>query len=440
MPQAVVWIAGGVLGLLVLGFALVGALFWFRRTPLKRVRDLDGGGDVPPVDDEDFIRAAERHLHTDLVDGHRVEVLFDGDETYPRLLEDLSGAERLITWHVFWYRKGKLANRLKDVLTERARAGVEVLFLHDWFGTDVEQAYLSELRDAGVTTATFRKPSLRRIYDLNERSHVRAVIIDGEVAWTGGFAIADEWLGDGRSPGCFRDTSVRFEGPAVHQLQAAFADEWVEATGDLLVGPAVFPGRGDGPGLNGDGGGANGTVAGLLHSAPSLGATEAERFFALSLLAARETCWVTSGYFVPNADFRRLLCQKVDEGVDMRILHPGGNTDRPATWYAARRHYEELLERGVRIWEYEPTMIHAKTIVVDRRWCAVGTTNFDNRSMALNDEVSLLIRDESLARRLHDRFLDDIGRAEEVTLETHRSRGPASRVKETLADLVSPLL
>lgn len=457
MLEPIAWILGGVLALAMVLLALAGFLYWFRRTPLRTIRDLDGGADVPAVDRPDFLKAVQHHLGTHLAGGHRVEVLFNGEETYDRLFEDLGRAESLITWHVFWFRRGRLAARLKDVLSDRAHADVRVLLLHDWFGTDVGDGYLRDLREAGVETATFRKPTPDQLYKANQRSHVRAVVVDGTVGYTGGFAIADEWTGDGRSRDSWRDTNVRFEGPAVHQLQTAFASEWVEATGELLVGPRVFPGgngvdrpeEGGSEGATGGPsapGGSDGVgpdrraVAGLFQSAPSLGGTRAERFFALSLMAARETCFVTAGYFVPNAHFRRLLCAKARDGVDVRVLHPGRNTDRPATWWAARRHYEQLLRAGVRVYEYAPAMVHAKTLVVDRTWCAVGTANFDNRSMALNDEVSLLARDTGVGSRLHDRFLQDIGDALEVDAERHAARGWHARLLERAADLVSPVL
>jgi cardiolipin synthase len=261
--------------------------------------------------------------------------------------------------------------------------------------------------------------------------HVRAVVVDGGVGYTGGFGIDDRWLGDGRHPDQWRDTSVRVEGSAVNRLQAAFASNWAEATGELLLGDAVFRFE-DAPGPH---------TAGLLYSAPSFGSTAAERFFFTSLAAARERCYLTTAYFLPNRYFRRLLCEAAGRGVDVRVLTPGANTDRPSTWYAARGHYPELLEGGVRLYEYRPTMLHAKTMVVDGIWGMVGTLNFDNRSMVLNDEVALAFWDGTLGEALDGAFAEDLRRADELTLAgvRARSRGLA-RAGEWLAGRVERVL
>lgn len=476
-----------ILFLLPLAFFFVAGLQWWTRgTPLRRIRDLDPHTHPPRATEEGFLDMVAIHLQTPLAPGHDVELFHCGDELYPRLLDDLLAARALITWHVFWFRPGRLADRLKDVLTERAEAGVKILLLRDWFGSrPVPGRYWEELRGAGVEVATFRRPSFGHLFKAQQRSHARTVAIDGRVGYTGGFAIADEWLGDGRSPGSWRDTSVRFEGPSVHQLQAAFAIDWVEATGELVVGPLAFPDSGGvflggaepdgeeivqgasgaseapevgevgeavrssgsaGPGalLQDERGGPAASfqdcLAGFFRSSPSLGGTQAERLFALSMGGARELLWIASGYFVPDTQFRHLLMEAAGRGVDVRILHPGPRTDRRATLYAARNHYEELLEGGVRIYEYRPTMMHAKMLVVDGVWAAVGTPNLDNRSMALNDEVSVLMRNHDVADHLCRQFQEDLEHADEVDLETFRSRGAWERTKERVWDVFRPFL
>lgn len=425
------WIAlVGLAALVALG-AFVGAQFLTRGTPVERIRELERDQTAPTAGQAEFRRMMETHLSTELTRGNRVEVLFNGDEVYPRLFEDLRAARDLITWHVFWFKPGRLADELKDVLVERSRAGVDVLFLYDWFGSrGVDDGYFEELADAGVEVACFRPLRPTTVYKVQQRSHARTVIVDGRIGYTGGFAIHDDWLGDGRQEGQWRDTSVRFEGPAVYQLQAGFIDDWAEATAQLLIGDRVFP-EADRPGD---------VHAGVFFSAPALGATQVEQYFALSIRGAGETLFITNAYFVPDDDFRRMLVDAVGRGVDVRVLTPGGNTDRPSTWYAGRCHYEELLEAGVRIYEYRPTMVHAKTMVADGMWSSVGTMNFDNRSMALNDEVTLLCHDEHVARRLHDRFLQDIELADEIDLEAFGRRGGWEKAKERVWVLASRLL
>lgn len=425
----VLWGAGGLVG----GFLLfVGLQYLGRGSPVERVRLLDDGGVLPGASRDGFHRIVETHVNTELRPGARIEILFDGDQVYPRLFEDLKAAEDLITWHVFWFKPGTLAERLHEVLLERARAGVDVLLLYDRFGArGIEDEYWRTLEEAGCEVRCFRPLRWNRLYKWQQRSHTRTVTIDGTVGYTGGFAIHDDWLGDGRRPGQWRDTSARIEGRIVHRLQAAFVANWAEATGQLLVGQRLFP-----PDLD-DGGPHR---AGLLFSSPSIGSTDAERYFALSIAGAEERLYITNPYFVPDEDFRQMLEEAVARGVDVRILTPGRHTNRASTWYAARCHYEQLLEAGVRIWEYEPTMVHAKTLVADGAWCSVGTINFDNRSMSLNEEVTLLAQDAELGRRLEERFLEDLEHAVEVDPETFRRRGALERTRERFWVLCSRFL
>ncbi len=427
------YVLNAALGLLTLFFAAIGILYLTRGTPIRKIRVLEEDGDVPDVTDSRFLNTLQCHINTSLVEGNRVEILTNGDGVYPRLWDDLRAAKQVITWFVFWFKPGELADQVKEILIERARAGVRVLFLHDAYGSfGISREYLDELRHAGVEVASFRPLEWNTIYKFQQRSHMRAVVIDGCVGYTGGFAIEDDWRGDGRHTDQWRDTSVRMEGPAVLQLQAAFASAWAEATGELLIGAEIFPL--EQTGKRGD------HTAGLFYSAPSIGSTDAERLFALSICGACEYLYITNAYFIPDDDFRRLLCTAVDRGVDVRVLTPGENTDKKSTWYAARCHYEQLLEGGIRIYEYRPTMVHAKTLVVDGIWCAVGSMNFDNRSMALNDEVVLMMHDAEIGAELKAIFLEDIRLADELELESFQQRSSWERMKERAAVSVSRLL
>lgn len=427
---------GGLFALFGIVALIVGAQYVFRGNPVERVRvipDEDEGGEATSHAHPHFCRQLELHVETDLEPGSHVEVLFNGEQVYPRLWEDLRGAQRLITWHVYWFKPSSLADTLKQILIERARAGVEVLFLYDQFGASgTSTDYFDALRDAGVEVHRFRGVKWNTVYKAQKRSHIRAVVIDGSVGYTGGFGIHDDWRGDGRHEGQWRDTSVRLRGPVVHQLQSAFAADWTEATGELLVGDGLFPpevGELDGP-----------HHAGVVLGTPSIGSTDMERYLALSIFGARETLYITNAYFVPDDDFRHLLCEAKERNVDVRVLTPGANSDQTSTWYAGRAHYEQLLEAGVRIYEYRPTMVHAKTLVADGIWSAVGTVNFDNRSLSLNDEVTLLVYDREVAARLHDQFLEDLELADELSLEEFRERGAWARAKEYFWVIWSRLL
>ena len=409
------------------------ALYLLRETPVDRVRWLDGDGEQLAAGAPLFVEAVRLLTSTPIAPGNRVAVLANGDETFDRLWHDLARARAVITWQVFWFKPGRLAERALEVLAERAGAGVRVLCLLDaWGSRGLGDAYLARLRAAGVEVATFRPPRWRDLYKVQQRMHVRSVVVDGAVGYTGGFGIDDRWAGDGRRPGQWRDTNVRVAGPIVDRLQAAFVTNWAEATGEILLGRTVFS---LGDAVEGDG-----QAAGVLRGVPSLGSTVTERLFLLSILGARERLWVTNAYFVPDAAMRRLLTDAAGRGVDVRVLTPGRNTDRKSAWLAARSHYEALLRGGVRLYEYRPTMVHAKTFVADGRWSCVGSVNFDNRSMKLNTELAVVTPDPAAAAALERLFEADLAHADEVRLDEVRARGRRQRVAEHLARLVAPLL
>lgn len=285
------------------------------------------------------------------------------------------------------------------------------------------------------------------LHRVNARSHVRVISVDGVVGYTGGFGIADKWYGTGRLAGEWRETNVRFTGPAVGQLLAAFAVGWAEATGHLLTldPDAAAALTGDTPGEADTSApavvsrGLPVAAAGLLHTAPTLGSTRAERFLSLSIGSARERLYVTNAYFVPGTYFRRLLERAAARGVDVRVLTTG-SSDVSTTWYAGRAQYADLLAAGVRIYEYTPTMMHAKTMVVDGRWISVGSMNFDNRSLVFNDEANLVALDTALGSRLEAIFLADLAFAREVTPASFARRPWWHRPREWVASLLTRVL
>ena len=424
---------GLLVGVILLMFAFIGILYSLRGTPMKSVAAVGDRSGPPGVSDPLFLRTVELFTGTMLVSGHRVELLANGEELYPRLWDDLQAATRSITLQMYYCRPGVMADTLAAILTERARAGVRVLFLHDAFGSiDLTKKYLDGLREAGVTIAVFRPVHWYSLHKAQSRSHIRVVVVDGRVGYTGGFGLDDKWFGDGRQADQWRDTNVRFTGPAVLQLQATFAAGWVEATGTLIVGEEFFPLQND------DATGAQ--VAGLLHAAPSIGSTSASRFLALSIAGARERLYITNSYFVPDRAFRALLIAAVRRGVDVRVLTAGKRTDVKTTRWAGRAVYGDLLAGGVRMYEYEPTMMHAKTFVVDGRWCTVGTMNFDNRSMVFNDESNLLVSNADVGSALEEMFHADLTCAHEITLARYQKRPWTERLVELGASVVARLL
>ena len=420
------------LALMVLSLALIGGLSLTRGTPIGRVVTLSDSG-PPSVTDSLFERSFELFTGTHIFPGNIVEQAFNGDGTYPRLWADLRSAQRTITVQMYYSLPGKVADTMATILKEKARAHVRVLFLIDAFGSQhLTDDYLDSLRHAGVEVAKLRKLRWFTIHSASDRSHVRVVVVDGRVGYTGGFGLADYWLGDGHREDQWRESNVRFEGPAVMQLQSAFVAAWAEATGELLTGTLFFPAAGFQP--------VGATHAGLMYTAPTTGSTPAERFLALTISAARKTLYVANSYFVPDDDFRRLLARAAKRGVDVRILTVSTKTDVKTTWYAGRYRYEELLRNGIKVYEYQPTMLHSKTIVVDGIWSSVGSMNFDNRSMAFNNEANLVVLDTAFGAKMDASFLDDLRYAKQITLEEFQRRSFWSKMLEAGATLMSRLL
>jgi len=415
---------------IVLAFALIGFLHVTRGTAVRHVRGVSSDGMPIAVGEPEFPLMAAMATGASLQPGNLVEVLLNGDQTYPRLLDDLRSAQQSITLQLYYGAPGRMADALGQILIERARAGVRVFVLYDAFGTaDIPASHGDALRAAGVLVEPFRPIRLSTLHLAQNRSHVRGIIIDGRIGWTGGFGIDDKWLGDGRTNGSWRETNVRFEGPAVRQLQAAFVAAWTEATGVMLTGHATLS-----PHENGV------AAAGLLYSTPTLGSTAAERFFALSIAGARKTLYITNSYFAPERSFIEMLEAAAKRGVDVRILTAGARTDVSIVRDAGRAWYGTLLEAGVRVFEWQPSTLHAKAFVADGQWSTIGSMNFDNRSMALNDESTLMILDPTIGRQMDQIFLDDLRHAEEITMTTFRQRSFWARLTERLANLLTRLL
>lgn len=419
-----------VVGIVVLFLAAIGGLRSFRGLTIGRVRDLESR--VPPVSSAGFVSAVAVLARVPLLPGHTVELLCDGNETVPRLWADLAAARRSITMQVYYARPGRMAAELKAILIDRARAGVRVLLLFDAIGAGpLPESYFEELREAGVDAVRLRTVRPWSLHRAQHRWHSRAVVVDGSIGYTGGFGIADDWYGDGRTPGQWREINARVVGPAVLELQGAVVEAWTEERRTLPEAAPLLPER--------DGSGGP-HVAGVLFSGPGTGSTRAERLIALSTAAARERLLIWSSYFVPDRTLEWLLRSAARRGVDVRILTASERTDLPVVRLAGRATYGRLLESGVRIWEYQPTMMHAKGFVVDGVWCIVGAHNFDVRSAVLNEETSVLVRDGDLGARMEAMFMDDQSRAEEILLERWRRRPVREKVAGALLSTLERVL
>jgi cardiolipin synthase len=414
---------------LLLCLAWIGLLNLTRGTAVRHVRGVGADGAPIAVGEPQFPVAVTMLTGAWLAPGNRIDVMLNGDETYPRLWEDLKSAREAITLQLYYGNTGRMARTLGEILRERAAAGVRVFLLYDAFGTaDIPEEQMNLLRAAGAHVLPFRPIRLSALHLAQNRSHVRGIIVDGRIAWTGGFGIDDKWFGDGRTNGSWRETNVRFEGPAVRQLQAAFAAAWTEASGVLFTGRATLAAQ------------ENGVTAGLLYTTPTLGSTAAERFVALSIAAARKTLYITNSYFAPDRSFVEQLAAAAKRGVDVRVLTAGPRTDVNIVRLAGRASYDILLAAGVRIYEWQPTTLHAKTFVIDSEWSTIGSMNFDNRSLALNDEANLMVLDRAVGERMTGIFLEDLRSADEITAPTFRQRSWFQRLMERGASLLTRLL
>jgi len=409
--------------LLALVLMLIGILSITHDTPVTSVI-AEGDQDGPPgIEDPLFGHSMELFTGTHIDVGNKVEILLNGDGTYPRLWKDLASAERTITVQMYYSQPGKVADSLAKYLIDRVQHKVRVLLLLDAFGSQpLKKEWLQNLKNAGVEVVWLRPLRWYTLQKAAQRSHVRVVVVDGKIGYTGGFGLADYWLGDGHHEDQWRESNTRFEGPTVGALQATFAAGWAEATGELLTGDMFFPrisfaDIGD-------------VQAGLMHTIPSTGSTPAERFMALSIAGARKTLYISNSYFVPGENFMQLLLAAARRGVDVRVLTVSNKTDVKTTWYAGRTYYEKLLEGGVKVYEYEPTMMHAKSMVVDGMWSTVGSMNFDNRSLSFNDESNLVALDRRVGAQMDSIFMDDLKWSKEIKLDEFRKRPLSGRILE----------
>ncbi|HJQ23015.1 MAG TPA: phospholipase D-like domain-containing protein [Blastocatellia bacterium] len=382
-----------------------------------------------PTDSARFQRVLAALADTQVHCTNRVEVLTDGPQFYEAELEAISCAAHSVNVEAYIFQKGEIARRFVTALAERARQGVRVNVVLDAIGSFATwQSFYQDLLDAGGRVCWYHPIRWYTLPRINNRTHRELIIIDGAVGFIGGAGIADHWYkGKHRHPR-WHDTMFRLEGPGVTALQATFAENWLESSGELLTDPGYFPYC--------DAGGD--TVAMVVNSSPTVGeSTRARMLFQALLASAQKSIHITTPYFLPDWSARAEMVRAIKErGVDLRIVTPGSHSDHLLTRTSSRRLYGKLLRNGARIFEYQPAMIHTKTMIVDGIWSVVGSTNFDNRSFGLNDEVNLAACDERLAARLEEDFARDIGESREITYEAWRRRSIVERSQEWLGWLL----
>lgn len=373
--------------------------------------------------EEVFLPASEALLGSRTAPGNQAEVLINGDRIFPAMLEAIRSASETIHFETYVYWRGDIADELAEAIIERARSGVTCRVLLDAVGSaKMRPTLVSEMREAGVTVVRFRAPRPYLMGRLTNRTHRRVLVVDGEVGFTGGVGVAGEWSGDAQDPDHWRDTHVRLEGPVVRMLQGAFAEHWVEATGEALVGEDNLP---EVEQLS------DGSPMTVIRSSSRPGDTSAEILYILALSTAVEEIEITSAYFAPRPPFINAMTAAVARGVRVRVLVPGPHTDKEFVRVAGRKVYEQLLAGGVELYEFCPTMLHAKTMQVDGVWGSIGTLNFDNRSLQLHEEITLSAFDRELAAKLHAEFEHDLTRSERITEDRWEGRPWYQRAMET---------
>jgi cardiolipin synthase len=366
-----------------------------------------------------------------ILGGNRVANFENGVEIFPAMLDAIRQAKRTVNFETYIYWSGDIGREFVAALGERARAGVEVQVLMDWVGSQkMDPALLEELEAAGVAVERYHPLKWYHLARMNNRTHRKLLIVDGRIGFTGGVGIADNWDGNADSPDHWRDSHYRIEGPAVAQMQAAFLDNWIKTTGAVLRGDGYFPGLED----------AGNADAQVFTASPSGGGDSMLLMYLLAITAAESSIDLSAAYFVPDELTRAALVAALRRGVRVRIVVPGTDIDAEVVRKASRANWGELLEAGAEIHEYQPTMFHCKTLIVDRHLVSVGSTNFDNRSFRLNDEANLNVYDSGFAERATAVFERDLGRSRRITLESWKDRPWREKLVERASALLSSQL
>ncbi len=373
------------------------------------------------VSDPQFRREMSVLLGPAIVQGNHVTALQNGDEIFPAMLLAIRSARTSITFETFIYWSGAIGEEFSQSLSERARAGVPVSVIIDWVGsTKMEQSLLDSMQDAGVALHRYRPLHWYNIGRMNNRNHRKLLVVDGRIGFTGGVGIADQWTGDAGDPDHWRDTHFRIEGPVVAHLQAAFNDNWIKTTGTVLNGPGYFPALQ----VKGE------MDAHVFVASPSGGSESMHLMYLLAIAAAGETIDLAASYFVPDRLLIEALVAARDRDVRVRILLPGPHIDAITVKIASKIDWGELLRAGAEIHVYQPTMLHTKLLVIDAEFVSVGSTNFDMRSIRLNDEASLNLYSSDFGAQMTAVFEADLQSAEPYSLSQWEGRPLREKLSE----------
>ena len=360
-----------------------------------------------------FIHVLESTCSTHLEPDNRVDILTNGETFYPAMLDAIRAARETINMECYIFKTGEIGDVFIASLRERAQAGVRVTIVMDAIGSfGAFRKSSRPLEAAGCRVAAYQRFTWYRLSRLNNRTHRELLVVDGTVAFVGGAGVADWWWKTYRNKPMWRDMMARIEGPVVSDIQGIVAENWMECRGEILTGPTTYKPRR----------GAGHAAVFAVKSSPADRSTTSRALFQTLVEGATATVRIMTPYFLPDEAFRRAICRTMLRGVQMMVVVPGAQTDQRWVRLASRRMYGQMLEAGVRIFEYEPGMTHAKALLVDDLWSVIGTTNIDNRSFEHNDEVNVAVRDRAVTARILADFDCDTARSREITLTAWRRR------------------
>jgi cardiolipin synthase len=417
VPTGLAWL--GVVALILVASSMLGGILG--PTPMYKITNAD---EIPPNDSDRFLEVVEALSDAELNRTGEVEVLTNGPAFYPRELEAIRSATQSVNLEAYIFQKGEIARQFVDAMTERARAGVRVNLVLDSFGcAGTPSSFFKPLLDAGGKVSWYNGPRWYRLMHMDNRTHRELMIVDGKIGFIGGAGIADQWYSGTKGHARWRDSAVRVEGEAVYNLQATFAENWLASSGELLVGDAYFPPIQCEHRL----------TSMVVNSTPTVGgSTRARILFQLLLASARKSISITTPYFLPDKSLTKELCRAIERGLRVRILVPGRKSDHMVTRSTSRAGYGTLLKAGAEVYEYQPAMIHAKVLCIDDLWVVIGSTNFDNRSFGINDEVNLAMRDASVAMRFENDMALDLDQSRRVSLAEWKHRPVTERATELM--------
>ncbi len=378
------------------------------------------------VEDPQFLRCMGQLLGPGVLAGNRVKALQNGEEIFPAMLAAIRGAQRTITFETYIYWSGDIGKKFSEALAERARAGLKIHVMLDWVGCGkMEGKYLDELKAAGVEVEQYHPLRWYNLGRMNNRTHRKLLVVDGRIGFTGGVGIADLWNGHAQSKDHWRDSHYQLEGPAVAQMQAAFTDNWIKTRNEVLFGSNYFPELKP----------VGGSLAQVFKSSRGEGSESVRLMYLLSIASATRTIRLSAAYFVPDKLAIETLVAARQRGVKIEIIVPGPVSDAKIVQSASRALWGRLMDAGVEIFEYQPTMYHCKVLIVDEVWVSVGSTNFDDRSFRLNDEANLNIYDATFAAEQVKTFEDDKGKSRLMTRAEFKDRSPLKKFFDQFAAL-----